>query len=238
VLGSDRIPRHAEVSSPSSLAGSDSRLAHNTRPALDADLHGTDEALALASGRGDAKAFHALYARHRAGVVAYVTKLVGAGPDREDVIQDVFLQLHRALPSFRADASLSTFLRRITMNVAFDHLRRRSRRPCFDYDSEAVNALPDTGQDPEQRSSARQQLQSLIRYLDGIAVDERWALLLVSVAGLSLHDAAVRMGANTGWVKQRVVRARRELTAATGRARPSRHRGAAVTRAFSGPPAR
>ena len=181
-----------------------------------------DEALALAAGRGDGAAFRALYLRHRPCVLAYVTRLFGAGPDCEDVIQDVFLQLYRALPTFRGDARLSTFLRRITMNVAFDHLRKRCRLQRLDYGSDALDALVDAGQDPEQRSSARQQLQSLLHHLGGIALDQRRALMLVAVAGLSVNDAAAQMGANAGWVKLRVLRARRELTTMTARRRASR----------------
>jgi RNA polymerase sigma-70 factor (ECF subfamily) len=180
-----------------------------------------DEALALASTRGDAQAFRMLYGRHHRDVLAFVTKLIGAVPDREDVIQDVFLQLYRALPTFRGDARLSTFLRRITMHVAFDHLRKRCRDQRLDYDNDALDAAVDAQQDPEQHSSARQQLQSLLYHFDSIALDKRRALMLVAVAGFSLHDAAAELGTNADRVKQRVVRARRELTALTARRRSS-----------------
>jgi RNA polymerase sigma-70 factor (ECF subfamily) len=152
-----------------------------------------DVALALAATRGDQ------------------TKVVGAGPDREDVIQEVFLQLHRALPKFRSESRLSTFLRRIAMNVAIDHVRKRCRHPCMDGDCDTLDTAVDARQDPEQHSSARQQLQSLLHQLDGIAPDKRRALMLVAVAGFSLNDAAVQMGTNADRVKQIVVRARREL---------------------------
>lgn len=169
-----------------------------------------DEALALAATRGDHRAFRALYLRHRHYVLLSVTKVVGAGPDREDVIQEVFLQLHRALPRFRSESRLSTFLRRIAMNVAIDHVRKRCRHPCVD-GGDALDTAVDARQDPEQHSSARQQLQSLLHQLEGIAPDKRRALMLVAVAGFSLNDAAVQMGTNADRVKQRVVRARREL---------------------------
>jgi RNA polymerase sigma-70 factor (ECF subfamily) len=180
-----------------------------------------DVTLALAAAGGDGMAFRALYVAHRRGVLMTVTKILGAGPDREDVVQDVFLQLHRALPGFRGDASLATFLRRITMHVAVDHLRKRYRYQRLDYDAEALAAAVDARQDPEQHSSARQQLQSLLQRLDGIALDKRHALMLVAVAGFSLSDAAARLGTNADRVKQRVVRARRELTAMNARGRAS-----------------
>jgi len=175
-----------------------------------------------AAARGEEGAFRALYLRHRRGVFGRVTKLIGAGPDREDVTQEVFLQLFRALPKFRGDARLSTFLRRITMNVAIDHLRQRCRHQRIDWDSDVLDTVVDAREDPEQHSSTRQELQSLLHHLDGIALDKRRALLLVAVAGFSLNDAAVQMGIKADWVKQRVVRARRELTGMTARSRVSR----------------
>jgi hypothetical protein len=72
-------------------------------PTLNAEIDLNDEALALAATRGDERAFHALYERHRRDVLAFVTKVVGVESDREDVTQEVFLQLHRALPNFRGD---------------------------------------------------------------------------------------------------------------------------------------
>jgi RNA polymerase sigma-70 factor (ECF subfamily) len=191
-------------------------------PSRDAGAGVSDEALALAATRGDQRAFRALYIRHRHDVRTSVTKLVGAGPDREDVVQEVFLQLYRALRTFRSEARLSTFLRRIAMNVAIDHVRKRYRHHCIDCDSDALDTALDTRQDPEQHSSARQQLQSLLHHLDGIAPDKRRALMLVAVAGLSLNDAAVQLGTNADRVKQRIVRARRELAEMTARGRPSR----------------
>jgi RNA polymerase sigma-70 factor (ECF subfamily) len=180
-------------------------------PSHDVDV-GHDEALALEATRDGGKAFRMLYARHRRQVLASVTKLIGAGPDREDVVQEVFLQLHRALPTFRGDSRLSTFLRRIVVNVALDHVRKRCRRQRFAGDSGVLEAVVDGRQDLERHLSARQQLQRLFHQLDGIAQDKRRALMLVAVAGLSLNDAAVKMGADVTWVKQRVARARRELT--------------------------
>lgn len=176
-----------------------------------------DEALAGAAARGDESAFSTLYLRHRPHVLSTITKLIGTGPDREDVTQDAFLALYRALPSFRGESRLSTFLRRITIHVALDHIRRRYRQQRIAGDCDALDTVVDARRDPEQLSSARQELHALLRQLDDIALDKRRALWLVAIAGLSLRDAAGEMGASADWVKQRVVRARRELAAMTAR---------------------
>jgi RNA polymerase sigma-70 factor (ECF subfamily) len=174
-------------------------------PALDADL-------ASAAATGDADAFAELYARYSDRVFARITHLVGPGPDREDVLQQVFLELHRALPRFRGDSTLSTFLYRIAVNVAYDHLRRRARR-SGDHDPAALDALLDGSPTPEDRARRRQELAQIFALLEHIKPKKRIAFVLVAVEGLSLAEAAELIGANPDTVKQRVLHARRELVA-------------------------
>ena len=76
---------------------------------------------------GDAAAFRELYRRHLAIVHARLTLMVGPGPERDDLIQQIFLDAYRALARFRGDARFGTFLHRIAINVACDHLERRRR---------------------------------------------------------------------------------------------------------------
>jgi RNA polymerase sigma factor (sigma-70 family) len=87
----------------------------------------SDSELTAAAVAGEPGAFAELYELHADRVFAQLTRLIGPVPDREDVVQQVFLALHRALPRFRGDSSLATFLGRITINIAYDHLRRRMR---------------------------------------------------------------------------------------------------------------
>jgi RNA polymerase sigma factor (sigma-70 family) len=88
-----------------------------------------DEGLIAAARDGDHAAYTALYQRHAGRVYARLTQLVGPTGDREDLLQQVFLELYRALPRFRADSSIGTFIQGIAVHVALDHLRRRRRRP-------------------------------------------------------------------------------------------------------------
>ena len=180
-----------------------------------------DEALAMAAMSGDERAFRVLYLRHHRRVLSSVTKLIGAGPDREDVTQEVFLQLHRALPRFRGEAQLSTFLRRITTYVALDHIRRRCRDRRLAGDSTSLETVVDTGKDPEQRSCARQELSAVLHYLERIALEPRRALLMVAIAGLSVTDAAAQTGVSADVTKQRVMRARRQLAGWRTRTAPA-----------------
>jgi RNA polymerase sigma-70 factor (ECF subfamily) len=180
-------------------------VARRSPPTSDADV-------AVAAAGGDAGAFAELYARYADRVFARVTHLVGPGPDREDVLQQVFLELHRALPRFRFDASVSTFLYRITVNVSYDHLRRRTRR-AGDHDPAALDALIDHAPTPEDRARRREELGQIFALLDRIKPKKRIAFVLVAVEGLSLGEAAELVGAHPDAVKQRVLTARRELLA-------------------------
>jgi RNA polymerase sigma-70 factor (ECF subfamily) len=174
-------------------------------PALDADL-------ALAAVTGDPAAFTELYSRYADRVFARIVHLLGPGSDREDVLQQVFLELHRALPRFRGDAALSTFLYRITINVVYDHLRRRLRRTA-EHDPDALDALIDGDPSPEDRARRREELNQIFALLDRIKPKKRIAFVLVAIEGLSLSEAAELIGASPDAVKQRVLHARRELLA-------------------------
>jgi RNA polymerase sigma-70 factor, ECF subfamily len=179
--------------------------ARRPLPVPDADL-------AVAAGAGDASAFAEIYARYADRVFARVTHLVGPGPDREDVLQQVFLALHRSLPRFRGDSTLSTFLFRITINVAYDHLRHRARRSGV-HDPAALDTLIDGDPTPEDRARRREELHQIFALLEQIKPKKRIAFVLVAVEGLSLGEAAELIGANPEAVKQRVLHARRELIA-------------------------
>lgn len=176
-----------------------------------------DAVLVARVADGDRTAYPQLYQRYAQRVFARLTRLVGPGPDREDLLQQVFLELHRALPRFRGEASLSTFIYRITANVAIDHLRHRRRRPV-DFDADALDELIDGSPSPEQRARRRAELAEVLRLLDRIKPAKRVALVLVAVEGLSLDDAAAQVGAQPEAVKQRVLHARRELQAMLARA--------------------
>jgi RNA polymerase sigma-70 factor, ECF subfamily len=177
----------------------------------------TDEELALAVAGKDTSAFQKLYERHCERVYARLTRLLGPVPDREDVMQQVFLQLYRALPTFRGDSTLSTFLFRITAYVACDYLRKCGRRVVV-IDGEGLDELIDGKPTPEDRSRSRQQLETIFNLLQHVKPERRIAFQLVAMEGLSLAAAADQVGAAPKEVKQRVSQARRELVAMLDRA--------------------
>lgn len=156
--------------------------------------------------------FNEIYALFRGKIFDRIGRQVGAVPEREDLTQSVFLALHCALPQFRGEASLQTFLYQITTHVIFDHLRRRRRRITA-VDADDIDKVPDEHPTPEVLSGARELLATVNQLLPNMKPVHRMALQLVVLEGLSLADAADRMGAKPHAVRQRLSKARREIAA-------------------------
>jgi RNA polymerase sigma-70 factor, ECF subfamily len=172
-----------------------------------------DAALVEAARAGDRGAFTLLFRRHVDRVRTQLTRLVGLVPERDDLVQQIFLSLYRALPDYRADAALTTFLHRITVNAAYDHLRTRRRRTVEPMSHEDVDALLGDTLDPRPRAEARSELVRMFQLLDRLPAVKRIAFVMVAVEGMTLADAAALIGAEEDTVKQRVLSARRELAA-------------------------
>jgi len=177
-----------------------------------------DDALAARARAGDRAAFEQLYRRHADVVYARLSRLVGPVAERDDLTQEVFLGLHRALPRFRGDATVTTLLYRITANVAFDHLRRRRRRPSQPLDEATLAGLISHDAGPDERARRAQELARVFACLDRIKPAKRVALLLRVVEGLSFAEIGAIVDAAPEAAKKRVQHGLRELTALLARA--------------------
>ena len=181
----------------------------------------TDDAALIAAARqGDGAAFARLFRLHANAVRTRITRLVGPVAERDDLVQKVFIAFHRALPTYRSEARVSTYLHRIAVNAAYDHLRGRHRRadsaglPDDEALGEPVSPVL------EDQVAARADLARLLAMLDQLSPKKRIAFVLVAVEGCSLAEAAALIGAAEDTVKQRALHARRyllaRLAAATG----------------------
>jgi RNA polymerase sigma-70 factor (ECF subfamily) len=190
------------------------------RRASRADEAAEDARLVAAAGAGDRGAFDRLYRRHLDAVYARLTQLIGPLPERDDLVQQIFLDVYRALGRFRGDASFSTFLHRIVLNVAYEHLdrRRRGRGRNEPLDARQLETLIAPGASPEQRARQREDLRRLFALLDELSPKRRAAFVLVAVECLPIDEAAALLNATPPAVKQRVCDARRELALALDRA--------------------
>ena len=146
--------------------------------------------------------FHRLLDAHRGSLWRVAGAYARTQPDREDLYQEMLLQVWRALPSFRGDAAERTWLTRIAFNVALGAVRKRDARATVDAPA-AVDGLADGAPDPlaaADRSDARERLAAAVRRLPEVdralvvlSLEERPHAEIADVLGLSVSNVAVRL---------------------------------------------
>ncbi len=177
-----------------------------------------DAVLVTRHRAGDPDAFALIYRAHVDAIYRRLGRILGPIPDREDLTQDVFLALHKALPGFRGDAKLATLLHRIAINRACEYLRVRARRPATPVDAGFFDALVDGGGSPERKASEREALQRVFDCLARIKPKKRVAFVLRVVDGLSFEEIAELVDATPEAVAKRVQHAQAELDELIARA--------------------
>jgi RNA polymerase sigma-70 factor, ECF subfamily len=176
----------------------------------------SDEQLVAAAVAGDRAAYDELYRRSADLVWRRLTHLLGPDPDREDITQQIFLEVFSGLHRFRGEARFRTFLWRVTVNNAIDHLERRRKRPTT-FSPDVFELITDREASPEERAAQRQRLALVCGLLDRIKPKKRVAFILRVIEGLPLEDVAEMVGANAAAVAQRVRHAHEELQAMLAR---------------------
>jgi RNA polymerase sigma-70 factor (ECF subfamily) len=175
----------------------------STRPAA-----GDVAALVERARHRDGAAFRELFRVHLDGVHRVVYRLVGSGPDVDDLVQTVFVEAFRSLPAFRGDALFSTWLARIAVRVTMHAVRRRPPR-ALPIDDRAD--LPADGAGPERTAAAREGLRILDGLLGELRPKRRAAFVLHVLEGHSMDEVAAILNASTAAVKVRVHDARRHI---------------------------
>lgn len=178
-----------------------------------------DQELVRRVQRGDSTAFDALVRKYQHRIVGLIGRYISDWSECQDVAQDTFIRAYRAMPNFRGDAQFYTWLHRIAVNTAKNHLVAQNRRPPTDDievgDAEHFDAairLRDT--DTPERELMRQQVeQTVMRVVEGLPEDLRVAISLREVDGLSYDEIAQRMGCPIGTVRSRIFRARDAIDA-------------------------
>lgn len=166
----------------------------------------TDEELMLAAGRGSREAFAEIVDRHHARILNLLTFLTGDREMASDLTQDSFLRLLRAAPRWEPRAKLGTYLVTIARNAAIDAGRAAwARREPLDVEPASPDPAPD-------EAAARNELA---RRLNGVLAElppeEREALVLSEVGGLSYREIAEAAGVPEGTVASRKSRAVRRF---------------------------
>ncbi|MBM4017471.1 MAG: RNA polymerase sigma factor [Planctomycetes bacterium] len=187
---------------------------YNTLTVDDADQ--PDIAAALG---GDEAAFARLIRRHEAAVGALMWRFTRSAADRDELVQDAFVEAYFGLRRFRGEAPFGHWLKRIATRVGYRFWKRRSRRPAAA--ALAAIDLPAPAEDPEPGAAGAAAHALLAR----LPPKERLVLTLMYFDNCSVREIAVRMGWTRGMVKMRAFRARRRLRAVARRERLSEKLG-------------
>lgn len=168
----------------------------------------SDEALAARAAAGDATAFDALVRAHTGRMYRVAVRVCGDPAEAEDVVQDAWIAAWRALPRFRAEAKVSTWLYRVVTNAALAHLRRR--RPVASLDGvEVVDARPT----PEATTLLAERAAAVHRAIASLEPTQRVPLVLRELEGLSYPEVAEVLGVEVSVLHRRLHRARVALMA-------------------------
>ena len=169
--------------------------------------------------------FEALVREHQGMVFRTLTRMTGPGAQVEDLAQEVFLRLYRALPHFRGDATVSTYLYRIVVNVAQDEWKRRRKErehiapePAFDDEAESTwlenlpgDVLVEHARNPEQLLSDAQLVSAVDAALLDLPEVERSVLILYHQEECSYEGIAVALGLPINTVRTHLHRGRKRL---------------------------
>jgi RNA polymerase sigma-70 factor, ECF subfamily len=156
--------------------------------------------------------FQAVHDLYRPRVLRYLTRLVGSS-EAEDLTQTVMLKISRALPEFRGDSALATWIYRIASNTAMDSFRGKNTQSETDPNAveEAEVSLALQVASPEE-TVIRQEMSACVReFIDQLPDNYRTVLILSDVEGFSNAEIAAILEASLGTVKIRLHRAREKL---------------------------
>ncbi len=179
----------------------------------------TDQQLVDQVFKGNKHAFDLLVLRYQHRIMALVSRFIRDQSEVEDVCQEAFIKAYRALPKFRGDSAFYTWLYRIAINTAKNHMVTKGRRPpgtdvdLGDADlAELPSELVDNGSPEEKLSSS--ELHLLINNaIEELPEDLRTAFTLREFGGLSYEEITQIMDCPVGTVRSRIFRAREALDA-------------------------
>ena len=192
---------------PAQPAGVESNLAEG----------GTDRALVARAQAGDSRAFDALVLRYQHKLLKLIGRYVRDQDEAQDVAQESFLKAFRALPNFRGDSAFYTWLYRIAINTAKNHLVSLSRRP-MDVDVDATEGTRYavesklTDQATPERLLVKSQIETTVASaIEDLPEELRIAISLRELEGLSYEEIAAAMDCPIGTVRSRIFRAREAI---------------------------
>ena len=181
------------------------------------DVSGREAALIQRCAEGDEAACAELVAEHHRMVVQLAVNLLGDREEALDLSQEVFLKVFRTIHRFRGHSSLRTWIYRIAVNQArnrhrFWRRRHRADQISLDLHLATHGDFVSAGEATPDRLLAQKELATrLEQALDNLPFDQRTAIVLREIDGLSYDEIAYSLGIAVGTVKSRLTRARHAL---------------------------
>ena len=176
-----------------------------------------DEELILRLQRGDEWAFQLMVRRFRRKIFSIAFGITLDAEESQDIMQEVFLQVYRTIGDFRGDASLATWLHRITVNRSLNWKRRWARRfKWLHVSGRSTDGLPAAEPEselpsPETRVANAQARQQIDKALNMLPEQARTVFVLRELEGLSYEEIADAIGIKLGTVRSRLFHARKRL---------------------------
>ncbi len=173
----------------------------------------TDDILVARAQKGDMAAFDVLVRKYQYKVVNLVSRYV-SDADAQDVAQEAFIKAFRALKGFRGNSAFYTWLYRIAINTAKNHLVARSRRPASqDIDVADAELFGHTEQmsdvdTPEASALTDELKRAVAQAISALPAELKTAITLRELEGLSYEEIAEAMDCPIGTVRSRIFRAR------------------------------
>lgn len=177
-----------------------------------------DQLLVERVQRGDKKAFELLVSKYQRKLLRLVMRLVHDHAEAEDVVQEAFIKAYRALANFRGDSAFYTWLYRIGINTAKNHLVTQGRRAptSTDADIDAAETFADADglrdiNTPESLLATKQIASTVNSAMSSLPEELRNAISLREIEGLSYEEIAELMLCPIGTVRSRIFRAREAI---------------------------
>ena len=167
--------------------------------------------------RGDKRAFDLLILKYQHKIISIVGRYLGDRNDVQDVSQETFIKAYRAIPNFRGESAFYTWLYRIAINTAKNHLVSKSRRPpnididIDDGEFQDNSAVLRDNESPQASLATKQMEEVIFRAIENLPEELRVAVTLREFEGLSYEEIARIMDCPVGTVRSRIFRAREAI---------------------------
>lgn len=173
----------------------------------------TDENILIAKAKdGDREALNTLISYYWQPVYRLIYNKLGNEDDAKELTQDTFMRALRALPQYKVlDVPFKSYLARIAINLVTDFWRKNGRTPQIVTITEYQEAIPDIRDNPEECILRLENQEQIANLVESLPEEQRQAVKLRVILGLSIRDAAMQMNKSESAIKMLQQRALKNL---------------------------